>query len=199
MTESEVTAADAALRQRLTEPCVHIPCGRIRGPVHSRAYGAKLWQSCLCEDRPVKWSWADVPREIDLCIVCFRGTAGGVSRWAWLACKDCREVNGSIGYRWGVRPFRLGRHSLMNGIGVRGGSPPEVRAEETARLMEFVRGDGRLREWKRTEYPRMAARFDPLDDVPLREWQQEYPPSREASWDAFTQIIGPDVPLRGPR
>ena len=64
---------------------------------------------------------------VDLCIICFRATAGGTSRWAWLACENCRAVNESIESRWGFRPFALGRHSLMNGIGVRGGSPPEVQ------------------------------------------------------------------------
>jgi hypothetical protein len=33
----------------------------------------------------------------------------------------------------------------MNGIGVRGGSPPEVEDEQIARLWEFLKGDDRLR------------------------------------------------------
>jgi len=199
MTHDELSPTDAALRQRLTELCVHIPCGGIRGPLQRNEYGPTVWQSCRCEDRPEKWPDVDVSRVADLCIVCFRGTAGGITRWSWLACEDCREVNNTIGRNWGVKPFRLGRHSLMNGIGVRGGAPPEIRAEALARLAEFARSDSRLRDWKGIEYARLAAEFDPLADVPLRVWQQEYPPSRAASWDAFSRIIGPDVPLQGPR
>jgi hypothetical protein len=82
----------------------------------------------------------------------------------------------------------------MNGIGVRGGGPPEVQEAQIARLIEFMKGDDRLREWRRREYFRLAARFDPSADVPLRLWQQEWPPGREASVDAFQRLLG-DTPL----
>ena len=95
-----------------------------------------IWQSCGDEDSPEKWEGFDVSREYDLCVICFRATAGGRSRWAWLACEDCRAVNTALEAAWGFRPFALGRHSLMNGIGVRGGSPPEVEDEQIARLWE---------------------------------------------------------------
>ena len=130
VTEQELSAADAALRERITELSVHIPCGGIRGPLQQRSRSHPdlpvRWQSCRDEDFPEKWEGCDVSREYDLCAICFRATAGGRSRWAWIACEDCREVNAGIERVWGSRPFALGRHSLMNGIGVRGGSSPEV-------------------------------------------------------------------------
>lgn len=200
MTEQKLSAADAALRQRLSELSVHIPCGGLRGPVRRRDPwhpGTRiLWQSCRDEDSPEVWEYADVSQERDLCMICFRGTAGGPSRWAWLACEDCRAVNAAIESAWGVRPFRLGRHSIMNGVGVRAGSPPHVRSEEIARLVEFARGDGRLRGWRTTEYRRLAGTFDPLADVSLREWQQDWPPSRKASADAFSRLLRLELPLR---
>ena len=61
--------------------------------------------------------------------------------------------------RLGLRPFALGRHSLMNGIGVRGGSPPEVQDEQIARLVAFAKGDNRLRDWHRQEYSRVASKL----------------------------------------
>lgn len=145
---------------------------------------------------PEKWEGCDVSREYDLCIICFRATAGGRSRWAWLACEDCRAVNTALEAAWGFRPFALGRHSLMNGIGVRGGSPPEVQEAQIARLVEFAKGDDRLREWKRQEYWRLASRFDPLADIPLRVWQQEWPPGPSASADAFSRLTGLEIPGR---
>lgn len=138
-------------------------------------------------------------RYSDLCIICFRGTAGGISRWSWLACEDCRSINSAVGQHRGVRPFRLGRHSLMNGVGVRSGLPPQVCAEELARLAEFARGDNRLRDWRRIEYPMLAACFDPLADVPLSVWQQKHPPGRAASRDAFARLLGSDIPPERPR
>ena len=88
------------------------------------------------------------------------------------------------------RPFALGRHSLMNGIGICGGDPPEVQEAQIARLAAFTKGDDRLREWRRREYPRLASKFDPLADIPLREWRQEWPPSLSASVDAFARLLG---------
>jgi hypothetical protein len=188
MTERKLSATDAALRERITELSVHIPCGDLRGPVHGR------WQSCRDEDSPENWEWCDVSSEYDLCIICFRATAGGTSRWAWLACADCRAVNTALEAKWGFRPFALGRHSLMNGIGVRGGDPPDVQDAQAARLMAFLRGDDRLREWKKQEYWRLASKFDPLADIPLRVWQQEWVSGRGASWDAFSRLIGFERP-----
>jgi hypothetical protein len=57
MTERKLSATDAALRERITELSVHIPCGRIRGPVGRVRSGAYVgwpgkWQSCPDEDSP---------------------------------------------------------------------------------------------------------------------------------------------------
>jgi hypothetical protein len=193
MIERKLSAIDAALRERIVELSVHIPCGALRGPVHGR------WQSCRDEDSPERWEGCDVSSEKDLCIICFRATAGGTSRWSWLACADCRRVNASIARlqsKYGSRPFALGRHSLMNGIGVRGGAPPEVQEEQLARLAAFAKGDDRLRKWRMLEYSRLASRFDSLADIPLAVWQQEWVPGQSASLDAFSRLIALEIPGR---
>ncbi len=187
MNESELSAADAALRQRLTELCVHIPCGGIRGPVRGR------WQSCTDEDSPAEWG-CDVSRDVELCVVCFRATAGGRSRWSWLACGNCLNLNSGLEKAWGIRPLALGRHSIMNGITVNPDAPPEIYREQIERMMEFARGD-ELRQWRREEYARLAAPFDPLADVPLRVWREQWPPSRSASLDAMSRLLGCALPL----
>ncbi len=133
-------------------------------------------------------------RACDLCIVCFRGTAGGILRWAWLGCENCRAVNAGLG-----KPLALGRHSLMNGIGVRATASPEVVEQEIARLTAFAKGDGHLRDWRQREYRRLAAEFDPLADISLRIWQQHWPPSRAASADAFSRLFGREPGKLGSR
>jgi hypothetical protein len=45
----------------------------------------------------------------------------------------------------------------------------------------------------------LAAKFDPLADIPLRLWQQEWPPSRRASVDAFSRLLGRELPLHPPK
>lgn len=195
--EQQLSAADAALRERITELSVHLPCGGIRGPLQltskSRPDLPVTWQSCRHEDSPQTWPGSNVSREYDLCAVCFRGTAGGRSRWAWIACEDCREVNTAMERAWGFRPFALGRHSLMNGIGIRAGLPSQELAAGVARLVEFARGDDRLRRWRAQEYTRLAAAFDSDADVPLREWRQEWPGGRSASIDAFSRVLDLDL------
>lgn len=197
MIDRQLSDADKALHERITELSVHIACGGLRGPVRPEhnPYGPGRWQSCPDEDSPERWPGHDVSREYDLCVICVRATAGGTSRWAWLACDDCREINDRIGSRWGLRPFDLGRHSIMNGVAVRGGSPPDVQQEQIERLVEFVSSRGSLRGWRNQEYRRLAGRFDPLADVPLRVWQQEWPPGRGASRDAYTRLFGGTWPL----
>ena len=192
MTERELSASDKAIRARITELSVHIPCGGLRGP--QPTWG---WQSCRCEDNPQKWEGYDVSRAKDLCVICFRDTAGGASRWAWLACEYCRQVNTAIERRSGERPFSLGRHSLMNGIGLRGDPPAEVLEQQIAKLVAFARGDGRLRTWRDSEYRRLAAAFDPLADITLRAWQEQWVPGVDASWDAFSRLPGFSLPLDG--
>ncbi len=191
MTERKLSVADAALRNRITELSVHIPCGRLRGPVPPTGkWGQYLqgrWQSCPDEDSPEKWVRWDVSQALDLCVICFKATAGGPTRWSWLACYDCLAVNAAIG-----SPFALGRHSLMNGISVRVGAPGE--REQIARLVAFARGDDQLREWRQQEYSRLASSFDPLADIPLRVWQHEWAPSPSASWDAFSRLTGLKLP-----
>jgi hypothetical protein len=198
MAEGELSAADAAVRERITELSVHILCGGLRGPVppmYRRPAGQRTgWQSCQDEDSPQVWEGHDVSRTYDLCIICVRATAGGTSRWSWLACEDCRSVNEALESAWGFRLLALGRHSIMNGIGFRGGSSPEVRERQTARLEEFRHHVQRLRDWEKQEYSRLAGAFDPLADVPLRVWQQAWAPSRRASVDAFSRLIDRELP-----
>jgi hypothetical protein len=193
MTEGQLSATDTALRERIEKLSVHIPCGGLRGPVQGR------WQSCPDEDSPERWDGCDVSRERDLCIVCSRGTAGGSSRWAWLGCDDCRAINDALSRAWGFRPLALGRHSLMNGIGVRGGAPLEVQKRQVDQLAVFARNLQHLQDWGRQEYRRLAAAFDPLADIPLAAWQEQWSPGRRAAADAFSRLLDRDLPLRPPK
>lgn len=108
MAEPQLSPTDAALRARITELSVHIPCGGLRGPRQRKSSANPnlpvRWQSCQDEDSPERWPGCDVSRERDLCIICFRATAGGISRWSWLACEDCRAINNALERAWGARP-----------------------------------------------------------------------------------------------
>lgn len=188
MSDQTLSAADAALRERITELSVHIACGGLRGPLQRRSVAYPdlpvKWQSCKDEDNPQHWPGHDVSREFDLCIVCFRATAGGSTRWSWLACDNCRDINKSL-KATGVQPLPLGRHSIMNGIAIGRGSDVQRQSE---RLSAFSRGHAGLRAWRGHEYPRLASIFDADADIPLKEWQAQWRPGPAASRDAFERL-----------
>ena len=102
---------------------------------------------CSCQDRSDEWreTWSrwDIAYLLKLCSLCARNTVDAGTRWSWLACGMCREVNLAIrdivGADRGVLP--LGRHSLMNGLGLRGS--PKVSDEvfeDFARSAPILRG-----------------------------------------------------------
>ena len=67
---------------------VHLPC------VHLRGWADRV-QGCPCEPAD-SWPGCDASRALDLCLVAARGTAGGVTRWSWLACTHCRSVDRAL-------------------------------------------------------------------------------------------------------
>jgi hypothetical protein len=193
------SARDLALRADLKQLSVHTPCGGIRGPVskfRDLTFYVGRWQSCPCEDAPVKWPECDVSRAFDLCTLCLRATAGGTIRWSWDACDTCRAVNDGIGAILGRSPLALGRHSLMNetGVGLNPDVDPRLVAKAHDALNGVVTGWEALSTWSQAEFARMAGRgpWGPNADVPLTTWLETYPSSMQASRGAFTRFTGLD-------
>lgn len=124
MTSLDNRNAEAFNARTLNDLAVHVARGGIRGPIgrfpalcDCDVYKG-VWQSCPCENTPAQWEGCDVSRAKDLCILCARATAGGTTRWSWLACGECREVVRADG-ALGLPSLPLGRHSIMNGAAVR--------------------------------------------------------------------------------
>lgn len=167
---------------------VHLPCARLRG-------WAGRVQGCPCEPSE-PWPGCDVSRALDLCSVCARGTAGGVTRWAWLGCTSCRSVERSLQDWLGIRVLPLGRHSIMNGVGLRVAGASEAEAEAFAvRFQGLGLGWERLSAWGHAEARRLADGLDGAGpDVALEAWQEACPPSLAASVDAYQRILGTPLP-----
>ena len=82
MDEQEVSATDAQCASVFHKLGVHIPCGQIRGPVPADVRSPAV--AILPVRRPsTEVVGMDVSREYDLCIICFRATAGGASKFSW--------------------------------------------------------------------------------------------------------------------
>ena len=168
---------------------VHLPCAQVRGLT---LHGV---QGCPCAPTP-KWEGCDVSRAVDLCVVCARGTAGGVTRWSWLGCTSCRSVEKALQGWLGMGVLPLGRHSIMNGIGLR---VTEATSEEVdAFAVQFeglTVGWQQMSVWGRAEVGRLAdALPDTGPDAPLELWQRTFSPSWAASVDAYERLLETPLP-----
>ncbi len=175
-------------RPRPWELSVHLPCARLRGWAGRR-------QGCPCEPSE-PWPDCDVSRAQDLCLVCARGTAGGTTRWSWLACASCRSVEKALQDWLGIRVLPLGRHSLMNGVGLRVAEASEGEVDAFAvRLEGLGLGWDRLFDWGAAEARRLADSLVGVGpDLPLAAWQAAFPPSTTASLDAYERILETPLP-----
>jgi hypothetical protein len=166
---------------------VHVPCGRLRGVTsHGR-------QACPCQGDREPWQGCEMSEVAQLCVVCARGKAGGPSRWDWLACRICRELNESLGShrgRNGLLP--LGRQAIMNSVerprATASGAAREVFTDAVMRRRVSQR---QLFAWQVQEVQRLAASETLSAVVLLSEWQRTFPAGRTASRDALRRLLGP--------
>jgi len=193
-----ITTADALGGSQVRELSVHLRCGTIRGPLPITFEGdietVHRWQSCRCQESPEKWPLCDVSRLYELCILCQRGVAGGVTRWSWEACRLCLDINRGIGKVLGRNPLPLGRHSIMNGVAIPTGGDREEVARGRETFMAMAGEWERLSVWQHAEIRRLADSrgWDHTKDIPLRVWQDTFVASTEESRDAFRRYTGVD-------
>jgi hypothetical protein len=166
---------------------VHVPCGRLRGVApHGR-------QRCPCQRNREPWPGCEVSEVAQLCVVCARGRAGGSSRWDWLACRICRELNESLGShhgRNGLLP--LGRQAIMNSVArPRATDSGAAREVFTDAVMRRRVSQTQLFAWQLQEVQRLAASEKLSAVVLLNEWQRTFPAGRRESRDALQGLLGP--------
>ena len=136
-----------------------------------------------------------------LCKVCRRVALPNRQPWSWFGCETCRAVDRRAATLFGgERILPLGQHSIMNGIGIRMSTPEGPGL--TAKFEQFValgRGWQDIDAWAGLEGERLVAgmpgsRAGGVESVPLPRWQEWFPPSREASADAFARLIALQQP-----
>ncbi|MCW2601549.1 MAG: hypothetical protein JWM02_3378 [Frankiales bacterium] len=172
----------ASLRSALTGPFVHVPCGGIRGYVD---YVGR-YQSCPCEPRE-EWDGHDVSEKFQLCVVCAQDTAGGPSRWSWLACDTCRLQAESFppDQAFGLT-LPLGRHSIMNQRYISLADDAEHQAVATQALLQGLSLQHQLSTWRAREVRRLGAGL--ADNVPHSTWKQRFPGGTAVSRDALVRF-----------
>ena len=152
-------------------------------------------QRCRCEEQiPVNMGMLDCPSGLVLCYICARAVAGGFGRYSWNACKSCLGVNSGMSAWLGVS-LPLGRHSIMNGIGIlMSATRPEFEDGANA-LIAFSQKSVELSDWghlqTRTLFESVPAWAD-REVITVIEWQKKFKASKKNSRDAFAAYYGVD-------
>jgi hypothetical protein len=133
-----------------------------------------------------------------LCVVCATGVAGGPTRWAVLACRDCLAMNTRVARVLGLSHtgLPLGRHSIMNGTAIRVTDAHDPAQAE--RLVAALHRMGSIQEQGRARARALADRHfgDRRDRIPLFHWQEATPPGPQTSLAALLDLLGDDPPDR---
>lgn len=131
-----------------------------------------------------------------LCKVCRRQALPNRRPWSWFGCETCRAVDRRAASLFGgKRILPLGQHSIMNGIGLRLSTADDARL--TATFEQFAalgHGWQDIDAWAVLEGDRLVDEVlrhcGHVDErVPLLVWQEWFPPSRDASADAFSRLM----------
>lgn len=142
------------------------------------------YQHCKCEPKPdVQIPNVDCPSGFLLCALCARNYAGGLSRWSWLVCNQCKSIaahkriNG-----WNIP---IGRHSLMNQISW----PTHVddqteREKQVNEMVKFVDYQKELLAFGKLQSTKLFLSKPELKNehhVSLFRWRAEFPISEDIS------------------
>ena len=110
-------------------------------------------QKCLCHrgDEP-RWVRYDFNERARLCDCCAGYVLRSGSRWSVWFCPECKERVRLLNEEFGFATIPIGRHSMMNGFGLRPGAPGGTGAAKVQRFWERLQGlNARidvLRVWK---------------------------------------------------
>ena len=147
-------------------------------------------QSCRCV--PYKaYPGVDCPSGFHLCYLCAAVVVGGESRWSWEACESCLKFNRSLKSKYGVS-LALGRHSIMNSIGV----PIQASAEEQEKAIEqmikFINQGQSLEDWAKLQARRLfesVPSWQKMHYIPREQWEAKFYLSKVKATSRSVQSI----------
>ena len=133
-------------------------CGHLRGPWRRPGRGADvLVQRCLCErdageESQPRWPGYDHNTVAELCRCCALTLVRSGSKWSVWFCGDCLSRVRALNQRAGRCVVPIGRHSLLNGIGLRaepGRDDPDALAAYADQLDAFFAAAADTDGWRR--------------------------------------------------
>ncbi len=151
---------------------------------------AQGMQSCRCEEYKA-YSGIDCPSGYHLCYLCAAVIVGGTSRWAWNACESCLKFNRSLKSKYGVS-LSLGRHSIMNSIGVQINASPEEQERAIDQMMKFINQSQSLEDWAllqaRTLFESVPS-WQKMHYIPRAQWEAKFALSKVKATSRSVQCI----------
>ena len=121
-------------------------CGGLNGYPEGRD---QYPQVCRChQEKQERWPDHDFNEYLTLCWCCQLAVIASGSRWSPFYCPDCRDLARGYNERVGTPVLYMGRHSVMNGVGLWGrdiNRPGAIEAFGGA-LGDFVDGVGKFQE-----------------------------------------------------
>lgn len=159
-------------------------CSTCFDPFEFRLQGATSRQRCSCPDKvPAggsRWPGYDFNEHLHLCECCGAEALPSGSKWSIWFCHKCKvsvlELNGRAGFS----AIPIGRHSLMNGVGLSGTQVSATQDADRERLIQAFSHNvtglfgamEHLHAFARARRAQLASRLEPPAevDVPLESW-----------------------------
>ena len=132
-------------------------------------------QRCRCEVYKT-YPGIDCPSGFHLCYMCAASVAGGTGRYSWDVCDVCLKLNRKLARDFGVS-LPLGRHSLMNGLGIPLHATKRIQEEAATELLHFLDVAGSISDWgilqARTLFESVPMwRKEPF--IRLQRWEEKF-------------------------
>lgn len=150
-------------------------------------------QSCKCESsEKSRLSRVDLPNGYGLCVICATRLSGGTSRWSWLACDSCLDLNRYVRSRYGVF-LPLGRHSIMNNQFVRISSADSAFEEIGTRMLKVAKSQQALLGWRFLRTRSLIEQNEAWISqqfISIEDWERYFLNSRKISTYAYKSFFG---------
>jgi hypothetical protein len=166
-------------------------CLQLRGPFYDEFNRCDRVQPCACDPVQSLWNAYDYNKVAELCRCCAAECVRSGSRWSLFFCKGCNERVVAHNNRVGRCVIPIGRHSIMNGVSLRGADTADRQRVKvfTEDLVRSTSSIDQVWEHHRTHLTRVVVSLRaPPGAIPLAVYI-EHARSPSANAEAFAALL----------